>query len=331
MSIYVAINCLGVDSELIKTVKDCLIKAKTSEDVHIHVACAGNRVFYNFVKHHLKDYTNVKFSYFELESSLGVGVGRAQAAAEYDNEDYYLQIDSHSRFDQHWDDQLIAKLKNAIQITNNQKTILSAHPSKYGYRQTSTNIEEYKEDNPIKYNHWWHNDFWIPNFPRWRDLEVEAITDLNIKTMIEETGFAPISKINAYFIFGNKHFASNRCLDEKILFWEEEFVQSIELVANGFTLVFPHMGQIICHLYTDQSLGEYGVREKATALIEQTGMNLEDYQNNITAYYLTYLNNLNNKTKIAEWENYAQVDAKHGIEDRTGYPKDYVNLGYLPI
>lgn len=331
MSIYVAINCLGIDTELIKTVEDCFNKAESPNEINVHIACAGNLIFFNNAKHNLKKYSNVKFSYFELKNSLGVGIGRSQAASEYNNEDYYLQIDAHSRFVKNWDTQLIKKFNNALKITNNQKTVLSAHPSKYGYRQTKTGIEEYKENNPIKYNHWWHNDFWIPHFPRWRDLEVKDITDSNIKTMIEETGFAPITKINGYFIFGDKHFALNRCLDEKILFWEEEFVQTIELIENGFTLVFPQMDKIICHLYMDQALGDYGIRDKASLLIEQLGINLEDYQNQITTYYLNYLNDPLNKSKIERWENYAQVNAHRGIEYRSGYPENYVNLGFLPL
>ena len=94
------------DKELYKTVMDCVNKSSGKNEISfgIHECYIDNKTIF--------DLDNVSIEYSKAPQNIGVGIGRYIANKLYNNEDYYLQVDSHSRFKENWDLILINDIKN---------------------------------------------------------------------------------------------------------------------------------------------------------------------------------------------------------------------------
>ena len=107
MSIYISLCCLGVDTELIETIKSAKDNSSDPENIHIGVAFIGNKEFCDKVTGETSMYSNIVTSFHEREGNLGVGRGRSLATNLYSGQDYFLQVDAHTFFLQDWDKFLI--------------------------------------------------------------------------------------------------------------------------------------------------------------------------------------------------------------------------------
>jgi hypothetical protein len=58
-----------------------------------------------------------------------------------------------------------------------------------------------------------------------------------------------LPKISGAIIFSDKFFADNIYMNKKYLIFEEETIQSSELIGNGFSLIYPGLHCPILHLY----------------------------------------------------------------------------------
>ena len=67
---------------------------------------------------------NIDIERISWTDAKGAGYARAEAQKFYDGEEYYYQIDSHSRFKQGWDTNMIEMHKSI----GKDKVILSQHP-----------------------------------------------------------------------------------------------------------------------------------------------------------------------------------------------------------
>jgi hypothetical protein len=74
---------------------------------------------------------NKKVISMHPRDAMGVGFARSKAMELYDNEEYFLQIDSHIQFVHGWDTKLINQLKMAQEKSGNDKIIISAFPGMY--------------------------------------------------------------------------------------------------------------------------------------------------------------------------------------------------------
>lgn len=133
-TIFVAIASLE-DTELKRTVEDLFAKAKHPDRVTVGIALqdTGKAIYKDFQKKFKND-KRVKLSLIELNrknvlTELGVGLGRARAHGHYADEDYVLQIDSHSMFEQDWDVTLIEMLREAKFTVKSDRVVLTAHVS----------------------------------------------------------------------------------------------------------------------------------------------------------------------------------------------------------
>lgn len=116
------------DPECQWTVRDLFAKAKHPERIHVGICwqydpdkdkdCFLEEAPYP---------EQVRISPFHWNESEGVCWARHQARTLYDGEDYVLSIDSHTRFVQNWDQQVIAQLEEC----DSPKPVLSNHPAAY--------------------------------------------------------------------------------------------------------------------------------------------------------------------------------------------------------
>lgn len=327
MSIYVSIPCLYEDFELVKTIKNCKSKAKNPEQIYIGVAFIGNELFFKKTKEDLKEITNISYRYEKLENNIGVAKGRIFASSMYNDEDFFLQIDAHSRFINDWDEKLCNTLNEAKTITNNEKTILTGYAGEYFYDEDNIYV-----NTDLGYNSWLLNEFWIEDtIPKWEHKKIENIS-IELEKFIIKNKFAPASKVSAHFIFGNKNFAKNINLPENIIFWEEEIIQTIELIDDGFSIVHYGKTSPIYHLYYYLIKDKNGHRTNLSEVIILNDLfKIEEVNRAVKNNFLNYISNKENFYKIKNFENYSGIDIIKGPQKNNIFPKNYSNIGFIPV
>jgi hypothetical protein len=121
------------DPELQSTLIDMVEKAEKPERLHFGIVYQGTdreRPDLSFLP---------KYSLISMHprDARGVGFARSKAMSLYQEETYFLQIDSHMRFVQNWDRLAIKQLKDAQLLTSN-KVILSSFPAPYSLEGKTT-------------------------------------------------------------------------------------------------------------------------------------------------------------------------------------------------
>jgi hypothetical protein len=123
------------DFELPKTVIDAVEKSSGN-----HVICFG--VHNCVVENHqifIPMVPNFRMQESQAPENIGVGLGRSIANSLYNGQDYYLQVDGHTRFYDNWDEELIRNILE-MQAQGIKKPLLSAYPSSYSY---NNNLKEH--------------------------------------------------------------------------------------------------------------------------------------------------------------------------------------------
>ena len=123
MSIFISIASYR-DPELVRTIKSAIDNADNPDELHFAV------VSQEMEKHQpdLSWVPNLTFIKMHPKEARGAGLARSVAMNNYTNQDYFLQIDSHTMFVPHWDTVCIDELTKAQEIANNKKVILSYFP-----------------------------------------------------------------------------------------------------------------------------------------------------------------------------------------------------------
>ena len=126
MTIFISIASYR-DPELENTIRSAIDNADNP----------GSLWFGVVAQHRIKELPNLNWVKFLTsvvmppKQAKGAGYARAEAMKLYCGEDYYLQIDSHTRFAKGWDTICIDELNKAKSIANNDKVILSYFPAPF--------------------------------------------------------------------------------------------------------------------------------------------------------------------------------------------------------
>ena len=117
-SLSISIACF-LDKDLKNTIKDCFDKAKYPLNLHI-VICLQYDYNDNFITEYDNDpqITIIKMHYTQAR---GPAFARYLCTQVIRDEEYFLQIDAHTRFYDNWDDMAIQCLKEC----NDKKAILT--------------------------------------------------------------------------------------------------------------------------------------------------------------------------------------------------------------
>ena len=100
------------DSQLLPTIRDCIKNSCHPENL---IFCIAWQHSIEDEWDTLDEYKNdERFRIIDIDckDSKGVCWARNQIQQEYDNEEYTLQLDSHHRFIENWDTELITMLKD---------------------------------------------------------------------------------------------------------------------------------------------------------------------------------------------------------------------------
>jgi hypothetical protein len=316
-TIFVSVASLD-DKELPKTIINAIQSASIPERVILGVSVvASDKKLLSVVKKIKSDYpNNIRLMYTKIKKSneknlIGVGRGRLKAASMYSQEDYFLQIDSHSMFTQGWDSDLISLLRDAKTEIGSEKVILTAYAGKY-YIDGNGNRFTSKEDNiPGDIN---KLGFLYPTFvdrgvrndiiPAWAVSKSRNARELPDK-------FVPSFKFNANFAFGDRDFANNLSITEREIFFEEELLQTIRLMRLGFSLVFPNVKDAqVKHLYADHGDNEEinRVYKRRNIVMAFLNVDMGNQQRLATKNYFDFISNPENKEVLESYQRYSGVN-----------------------
>lgn len=291
------------DPELPKTIQHLFKTAKYPRNIIVgvcHQYCNNDSYILQMSKY--ENHPNIKMINIPYTMSKGVGWARSLLNQLYTDEKYILQLDSHHRFANNWDVELIEMIENL----NDQKAILSSYPYSYF---------------PEKEN---HNDQYIPD-TNCLQIVTDKFVDHNAVLQLKPVHVYNAGKpFNARFlaggfIFAYGDFVINCPYDPDIYFLGEELTLSIRAFTHGYNLYHPHIN-LIWHEYTrtnkpknweDHNKSKFG-KESWTKLNDKSKLRIDSLlfgkkNVNMGKYCL------GTKRTLHEYEEYAGVDFKNRL------------------
>jgi len=314
-TIYVSTATID-DTETERSILGLFERAKHPERIFVGMACSTeSKSFYKKLVKSFKG-KNVKMNYIKLKpknlEDYGTGQARARAFEMYGGQDYVLQCDSHTNFEQDWDEILINTFKEAKQELNHDKIVLTAYLGMYRFTSTGVEIVNSSARYPFYDVGFFNNDY-----VKWMDVPLSEYNEKYTKK------FYPCVKFNGNFAFGDKEFINNSGVYKDSIFYDEEMIQSINLIGNDFAMVFPNVKEFpLTHLYSDE-INEFGGKR----------MYFNDYlskkqENEVTQKciknYVDFINNVENSVKVKKYEKYAKINTKRGAVSENYVPKKYI-------
>jgi hypothetical protein len=305
--IFVSLASLP-DGELIPTVKNLYGSAQLPERVDVSLVAYGqswqtkrqlNKLMkkYPTLRVELKDIPGGSFE--DKITVLGVGANRNEALRKYSGQDYVLQIDSHALVAEHWDSKLVTMHREAQELIPHKVVVLTAYATGYAYvdgkRTFLSDCFTYSSYTPSRK--------FFEVIPGWDDLELNHF---------KGEKYIPSAKFCANFAFSTGAFALAESLPDRVLFYEEEPIQSVELFSKGFALVFPIVSEpLVGHLYVNDIKSR---KQRRMALMDyapdQEVANSAVFMARVKETYLTYL--ARNRDKVKAYEKYAKTNLRLG-------------------
>jgi hypothetical protein len=312
-SIFIAIPSMA-DTETSATVKNAIESADFPERVFVGVSFKDlNKKEYKRVLSLKEKYPNISAEFIKLKrrkvSEYGTGDGRFRSHQLYSGQDYMLQVDSHTYFDKGWDSYLINSFKEFKKESGIEKFVLTSYIPYYLY-----DPKRVKKDSLPRYPHLIVDQFFLQYLPKWDDTVMpEGMT-------LEK--FIPCVKFNGAFAFGDKNFISNTGVFKDAIFYDEELIQSINLVGNDFALVFLNVKDFpIAHLYGDDINEFGGERTYFGDLLSPRKQ--QEVADKAVSNYLNFILDPNNQKSIKKYEKYAKMDVRRGPIFKNYIPKTF--------
>ena len=222
------------DPQLLPTIKDCINKAKYPENLRFGIAWQHSK---DDTWDNLEEYKNdSRFKIIDIpyKDSQGVCWARNLVQGLYSNEKYTLQLDSHHRFAENWDQTLIDMLAD-LQKEGYSKPLITAYIPSFD----PDNDPEKRAMEPWKLTF----DRYIPEgavffLPAAFDKQKDDLT----KPMLGRY-------YSAHFAFSVGEFAKEVRHDPNYYFHGEEISISVRAFTYGYDIFYPH--KIVCwHEYT---------------------------------------------------------------------------------
>lgn len=219
------------DFEVTPTILDAIKQSSGNHQINFGV----HTVYVDESEINVPDLPNVKHAESKAPNNLGLGIGRALAHQFYDEEDYYLQCDSHSRFVKDWDEIVINSVLD-YQIQGIEKPLLTMYPANYWYPSITSKFVE--------------KDLLIPN--NLSNIQFNEKPDQFKSIRIPSQTSTHITDNNKFVksISGGSIFTVGGFLpfNTDIAFYGEEIWLAARAFTNGFDILVPNK-QYMYHLY----------------------------------------------------------------------------------
>lgn len=247
------------DPELIPTIKDCLAKAKYPERLTFGICWQRSTEDEWDNLDEFKDNPNFTIMDVPWNESKGLCWARHHIQKMYKDEEYTLQIDSHHRFIQDWDERMIEMLWQ----TGSPKPILTAYAGMYDPKENKLLNEEPYHMVPNKFTPGGTILFYPQAIPNWKELEKPI----------------PARFVSGHFFFTIGQHCKEYKYDPNIYFAGDEISLSIRSYTLGYDLFHPHR-TLIWHEYTREGRtkhwSDFNNETKDAGLVEKAWWDMDN-------------------------------------------------------
>ena len=221
------------DPQLIPTIKDCIKNAKKPDKLVFSIAWqhAPEDAWDNLDE--FKDDKRFKIVDINYLDSKGACWARNQLQQNYSGEEYTLQLDSHHRFIENWDEELIKMYKQLVK-KGHKKPLLTSYVSSFD----PDNDPGARIQQP-----------WKMNFDRFIPEGAIFFLPATIDDYKERTEPVPARFYSAHFAFSTGKFAQEVQHDPEYYFHGEEISIAVRAFTHGYDLFHPHK-VVVWHEYT---------------------------------------------------------------------------------
>ncbi|NBW14287.1 MAG: hypothetical protein EBR82_40450 [Caulobacteraceae bacterium] len=221
------------DPQLLPTLKDCISKAKYPENLRFGIAWQHSP---DDIWDNLDEFKEDKrFNILDIDYKLSQGVCWARNSVQqlYNNEKYTLQLDSHHRFVENWDEILIDMLVD-LQKNGYKKPLITSYIPSFD----PENDPQSRIQTP-----------WKMNFDRFIPEGAVFFLPANFDSWDDPTKPLPARFYSAHFAFSVGEFANEVQHDPDYYFHGEEISVAVRAYTHGYDLFHPH--KVVCwHEYT---------------------------------------------------------------------------------
>lgn len=266
------------DSQLIDTIKSALSEATSPERIIIGVNIQDTFEKYKELLSY--NFPNLRVIHTPVEEVKSVVFARNQIKKElYKGEEYFLQVDSHSRFRQNWDSILI----NQYNSIEEPKVILTTYPNHFDVPDPNKEYLKLANNTPLR----------IKNFLIPEDKTDNRCVAENLPTL-EDYQVVPTRWASAGFLFTRGEWLSEVQIPDYIRFNGEEDFQTFVSYLKGWNLRITSLATV-WHNYNDRNAitgepyrirnGNFSIEDKSAALLneyffsEKHERSLEDLEN----------------------------------------------------
>jgi hypothetical protein len=224
------------DPQLSLTLNDLLSKAKNPENITIGICWqhSSEDAWDNI--DNFKNDPRIRIIDVDYKDSRGACWARSKVQSLYSGEKYTLQIDSHMRFIQDWDDNVISMWKDL----NDPKAILTSYPPEFY---------------PDKEEKFWKKEPHIIHVYSINGSETSQ-RPKTPKDWINRTSPYRAIHVAAGFIFASSSIIKDVPYDPDLYFSGEEANLAIRFFTNGYNLYHPHK-IILWHYYTRKEFAKH--------------------------------------------------------------------------
>lgn len=220
------------DYETNPTIKDLINKAKNPDSISIGLCLQHDQ---NEIVIDTKYNKYIKLLEYNWRESQGTCWARHQIQNLMSDEKYYLQLDSHHRFCEYWDEQLI-DIHNEL-LDHTDKPIIGGYCP--GYEPDNDLV---LEDKPMQINS-------FSDFTDLGDLPFIPKTIRNFQELQKnKKNFIPARFLSGHFIFSDSYFCTECPYDPNMYFRGEELSLSARAYTSGYNF-FHATKPIVWHEY----------------------------------------------------------------------------------
>lgn len=221
------------DPQLIHTIRDCDMKASDPSKLVYSISWQHSQEDEWDQLHEFKEDPRFKVVDIDYKDSKGACWARNQLQQNYDGEEYTLQIDSHHRFVQDWDLELIS-MYNQLKEKGHEKPLLTGYVSSFD----PDNDPAGRIQTP-----------WKMNFDRFIPEGAVFFLPASIDNYKQLTEPIPARFYSAHFAFTTGDFVKEVPHDPEYYFHGEEISIAVRAYTWGYDLFHPHK-TVIWHEYT---------------------------------------------------------------------------------
>jgi len=221
------------DPELLNTIKDCIEKSDNQQNLVFGLCWQHSKDDkWDNLDEYLDD-PRFKIVDVDFKESKGACWARNSLQQQYDGEQYTFQLDSHHRFIEGWDTELINMLEGLIE-KGHKKPLLTSYISSYN----PENDPEGRINVP-----------WLMNFDRFIPEGAVFFLPATIPNWETLTEPVPARFYSAHFAFSLGSFVEEVPHDPEYYFHGEEISIAVRAYTHGYDLFHPHK-IIAWHEYT---------------------------------------------------------------------------------